>query len=1050
MSRRLSENRLVQRPAIQLLSRLEWESINGYDETYGEAGTLGRGARSEVILTKFLRPALEHLNPGTPSEALTLAEEQLVKDRSRLDPVRANQEVYQLLKDGVRTTIRDEDGEETVETVRVIDWNDITANNFLLVHEFWVTGEMYTRRADLVGFVNGIPLVLFELKASHVKLENAFKGNLRDYKSSIPQLFWYNGLIVLSNGSESVVGSMSAEWGHFAEWKRINSEGEVGVVSLDTMIRGTCEPSRLLDLVENFTCFLEERGGLIKFLAKNHQYLGVQNAIDALRSLDESDGQLGVFWHTQGSGKSISMLFFSQKVLRKQPGNWTFVVITDRQSLDDQIYKTFQAVGAVAEGHVQAESGDHLKELLTEDHRYVFTLIHKFHTEQGETYPQLSDRSDIIVMTDEAHRTQYDILALNMRNALPNASYIGFTGTPLMAGEERTREVFGEYVSIYDFQQSIEDGATVPLYYENRVPELQIIDDEFDEKMEAIIETAELGESQERRLSKEFGREYHLITRDERLDRIAKDIVEHFMSRGYRGKAMVISIDKATAVRMHDKVEEAWQARVESLRARLKDAEGEDREALQAQIDYMEATDRAVVVSQSQNEVADLAEKGANIVPHRRRMNEEDLETQFKDPNDPLRLVFVCAMWITGFDVPPCSTIYLDKPMRNHTLMQTIARANRVFRDKNNGLIVDYIGIFKNLEKALAIYTPREGGDEKPIRPKEELVAELEEAIAKAKSFCEDQGVSVDGLVDANGFDYIRQRDDAVDLLVVTDEIRGEFLRHANYVNRLFKAILPDSRANSFGPVRAVLRNLADKIRSLSPTADISEVLQDVERLLDASVAPKPYKIQAAEEEDLADKPIDLSEIDFEALTERFEKGRKRTEIQKLRAAIEKRMETMLLKNPTRKEYLERFQQLIDEYNRGHESEQEIWQRLMQFAKALDEEEERNIAEGLSEEELTLFDLLTKPEIELTKEERSQVKEVARELLDRLKQEKLVLDWRKKQEARAGVQLTIQTILDDLPDTYSTEIYEDKCARVYQHIYDSYFGDGDNIYTTAA
>lgn len=1050
MSKHLTEDWLVQRPAIDILNQLGWETVNGYDETYGQNGTLGRDARSEVVLTRYLRPALQELNPDLPEEALSSAIERLTEDRSRLDPTRANREVHQLLKDGIRVEFRDDEGQERVEVVEVVDWSDVDANSFVLVHEFWVTGDMYTRRADLVGFVNGIPLVLFELKASHVKLEHAYQDNLRDYKSTIPQLFWYNGLIVLSNGSDSVVGSMSAEWGHFSEWKRVDSEDEEGIVSLDTMIRGTCEPSRLLDLTENFTCFLEERGGLIKILAKNHQYLGVQNAIDALRSLDESDGQLGVFWHTQGSGKSISMLFFSQKVLRKQLGNWTFVIVTDRQALDDQIYETFQSAGAITEGHVQAESGDHLKQLLTEDHRYVFTLIHKFHTEKGETYPELSDRSDIIVMTDEAHRTQYDILAMNMRNALPNASYIGFTGTPLMAGEERTREVFGDYVSIYDFQQSIEDGATVPLYYENRVPELQIVDDEFDEKMEAIIEAADLDESQEQRLAKEFGREYHLITRDERLDRIAEDVVEHFMGRGYRGKAMVISIDKATAVRMHDKVEREWEARIESLRAKLKGAAGEDRKALQAEINYMEETDTAVVVSQSQNEVADLAEKGADIVPHRRRMNEEDLESKFKDPDDPLRLVFLCSKWITGFDVPACSTIYLDKPMRNHTLMQTIARANRVFRDKNNGLIVDYIGIFKNLEKALGIYTPRGGGDEKPIKPKDELVEELEEAIVEAKDFCEEQGVNVDGLVDADGFEYIRQRDDAVDLLVVTDAVRGEFLRHANYVNRLFKAILPDPRASSYGPTRAVLRNLADKIRSLDPTADISEVLQDVERLLDASVAPKPYKIQAAEEEDLEDEPIDLGEIDFEALAQRFERGRKRTEIQKLRAAIEKRMKSMLRKNPTRKEYLDRFQKLIDEYNRGHESEEEIWQRLMQLVKALDEEEERKVAEGLSEEELALFDLLTKPEIELTEQERTQVKEVARELLDRLKEERLVLDWRKKQEARAGVELTIKTVLDKLPDTYTKELYEQKCDRIYQHIYDSYFGDNENIYTTAA
>src|SRR5215212_2853742 len=478
--------------------------------------------------------------------------------------------------------------------------------------------------------------------------------------------------------------------------------------------------------------FSEVTAGLIKLVAKNHQYLGVNNAFEALKNRRESDGRLGVFWHTQGSGKSLSMVFFSQKVLRKLRGDWTFLIVTDRQELDDQIYKTFAACGAVTEGQVQAESGEHLKQLLRENHRNIFTLIQKFHTEGGTKYPKLSDRSNIVVMTDEAHRTQYDVFALNMRNALPHAAFLGFTGTPLMAGEEKTKEVFGDYVSIYDFGQSVEDGATVPLYYENRIPELQLTNEALNEDLDRVIDEAMLDERQEQRLRSEFHREYLLITREERLEKVAEDLVNHFMGRGQQGKAMVVSIDKATTLRMYEKVQKYWLRYLENLKERLADATSEEeRERLEEKMSYMETTDMAVVISPSQNEVEDMAEKGLDIVPHRERIIREDLETKFKDPEDPFRIVFVVAMWMTGFDVPSVSTIYLDKPMRNHTLMQTIARANRVFRDKQNGLIVDYVGVFRDLEKALAIYGSGVGGDveegETPVKAKEELVQALKE-----------------------------------------------------------------------------------------------------------------------------------------------------------------------------------------------------------------------------------------------------------------------------------------------------------------------------------
>ncbi len=544
-----SEDALVEQPAIALFESLGWKTINAYGEFDHGTSILGRETKAEVILKSHLRLALLRLNPDVAVESIHLAIEELARDRSRMAPVAANREIYLLLKSGIRVPIADPDGDgDTVEVVRVVDWETATNNDFLLCSQFRVTGEMHTRRADLVGFVNGLPLLFVELKATHRRLEAAWKDNLRDYKDTVPQLFWANAFIILSNGSQSRLGTLSAGWEHFADWKKIGSESEAGQVSLETMLRGVCDPARFLDLVENFTLFQEAPGGLIKLTAKNHQYLGVNNALEALADIRQREGKLGVFWHTQGSGKSISMMFFAQKVLRKVPGNWTFVVVTDRQELDGQIYKHFASAGVVTENGAQAESSKHLRQLLTEDHRYVFTLIHKFRTENGEPHPMLSDRRDIIVITDEAHRSQYDTLAMNMRTALPNASFLAFTGTPLIIGEEKTRQVFGEYISVYDFQQSVADGATVPLYYENRIPELQLVNETLNEDMERLLEAAELDEAQEKKLEREFAREYHLITRDDRLERVAKDLVEHFTGRGFQGKGMMICIDKATAI----------------------------------------------------------------------------------------------------------------------------------------------------------------------------------------------------------------------------------------------------------------------------------------------------------------------------------------------------------------------------------------------------------------------------------------------------------------------------------------------------------------------
>ena len=457
----------------------------------------------------------------------------------------------------------------------------------------------------------------------------------------------------------------------------------------------------------------------------------------------------------------------------------------------------------------------------------------------------------------------------------------------------------------------------------------------------------------------------------------------------------------------------------------------------------MATTDMAVVVSQAQNELADMRELGLDIAKHRKRMVEEDLDSKFKDPDDPFRLVFVCAMWLTGFDSPSTSTVYLDKPMRNHALMQTIARANRVFPDKDNGLIVDYVGVFRNLERALAIYGTGPGADS-PIRPKDELIAELNAALAEVVDFCAVNDIDLTDMEDASEFEFIALQKAAVEALLVDEQTRREYVKLARQVRKTFKALLPDPEALTVAHRIAVIRTIAAKIESSTEAPDISGVMESVSELLDRSVAANEYIIGTAG----ADPLIDLNQLDFEQLILSFE-GRKRTAAKAIEKNIEDRLENAVRKNPTRRDLAERFRQLIDEYNAGTHNLEEFLRRLRAISDELDVEEQRAVREGMSEEELAIFDLLTKPEPDLTRAQAIEVKASAKNLLDRLADE-LVLDWKRKQQTRSTVKVAIGTVLDgELPfDAYGPELFDRKVNAIYEHIYTSYHNDGTSIYDT--
>ncbi len=1044
-----TEDQLVEQPAIALFATLGWKTMSATDETFGAGGSLGRETKGEVVLTDRLHAALTRLNPGLPAEAIQTAIDELARDRSAMSLEAANREIYRLLKDGIPVSVPDrEHGGQKTERLRVVEWAHPEQNDFLLVSQLSVVGSLYTCRPDLVGFVNGLPLVVIELKKPGVPARAAFDENLTHYKQQIPQLFWCNALLIASNGTDSRVGSLTADWERWVEWKRIEREDEPRRVSLEVMLRGTCDRARLLDLVENFTLFSEHTAGLVKILAQNHQFLGVNNAIASMleaRALGHGRG--GVFWQTQGSGKSFSMVFFAQKVLRKLAGNWTFVVVTDRTELDEQIAKTFKTVGAVSEAEgdeCHASSGAHLLELLRGNHRYVFTLVQKFQTTEA-----LTDRSDVIVLTDEAHRSQYDTLALNMRAALPRALFLAFTGTPLIAGEERTREVFGDYVSIYDFQQSVEDGATVPLFYENRTPELQLVNPDLNDDIYRLIEDADLDADQEEKLEKVLGRQYHLITRDDRLETVAQDILRHFLGRGFVGKAMVVSIDKATALRMHDKVRAHWAAETARVQQQLGryGLPRAEREALTQRLDVLTSTDMAVIVSPGQNEIEQMKKLGLDIEPHRKRMNssQPSLDEKFKDTADPLRLVFVCAMWLTGFDAPSCSTVYLDKPMRNHTLMQTIARANRVFPGKYSGMIVDYANVFASLEKALAIYGAGKGGAN-PVRDKAQLVAQLREAVAAATAFCAAHRVDLAAMeaLPLASFERLAAVEHAIDALIGPDTVRREFFGHETFVGTLYRAVKPDPVANEFAVRIAGIATLAGVIRAkLSPTApDIATILGQITGLLDDSITGLTIR-------EGGPPAIDLSQIDFEVLAQRFrESTHKNTDLEALKAAIHARLEKLVRLNRTRADFAGKFEALIESYNNGSRNIEQLFEELLKLSNTLDDEQERHVREHLTEEELVVFDILTRPAPELTTAERDEVKKIAKELLASLKS-LLVLNWRQKSAARSTLKLAIEDTLDTLPEAYDRPLFSQKCSALFEHVYESYPERNMGVYAGA-
>lgn len=1028
----------------------------------------GRGDKREVILTDRLRAAIERLNPQAPAQAVDQAMGQLLMSRAAMSLVAANREMDGLIRDGVPVTYKPESGPQAGQTVterlKVIDFDQpdpkAGRNAYLVVSQLWVRGEFGYRRPDVLLYVNGLPLVFIELKNSNVKLRAAFDDNLTNYKAEIPQLLVANAFCVFSNGIETKVGSVTADWEHFFAWLRVDDEKEAldrkaiadQGLSVERAVLGLLTPARLLDYVENFCVFYRETQ---KIIAQNHQFIGVNNAFAQFVRRHEVRGKLGVFWHTQGSGKSFSMVFYTRKIFRKLAGNFSFLVVTDRDDLDGQIYRNFLHTGVIGpKDDVRPRDSAQLREMLGKNKRVVFTLIQKFRYTKGKDYPLLSDRNDIVVIVDEAHRTQYAGLAENMRAGLPNAAYLAFTGTPLLGKERKTNAWFGDYVSEYNFQQSVEDGATVPLFYEKRVPEVLIQNDDLSQEFADIIEDENLDDAAQQALEKRFAQEMAVIKVDDRLETIARDIVYHFPRRGYLGKGIVISVDKFTAVTMYDKVQALWKTEIKQLTGIIKNTPNDiERERLKRIRDWMRSVEMAVVVSEEAGEEDKFAKLGLNIKPHRERMNRldkhgHDIEYNFKDPDDPLQLVFVCAMWLTGFDAPTVSTLYLDKPMQGHTLMQTIARANRVSSHEINGVaklngeIVDYYNVFRRMKRALKDYAAGQGDDEEmPVRDKQALVDLLDVAIAEGLAFCNARDVSLSAALDRGDvFEKLGQFNAFADALLATDESRKTFNVYQNTISALYEACKPEILGQGKGRMVSAFEYLRGIMDSIVGQADVDEAALRLAALLDESVvvdnaeAFKAKEFQAEYQIVQRGKSWDLSKVDVDKLREEFKQTQfKHIAIADLRAFLEKKLADMLAQNATRVDFVQRLQRVIDAYNSGATATENYYDELTAFAEELKDEAERHVREGLTEDELELFDLLKKDA--MTQDETQRVKLSAKRLLQRLVEEHpklLVQDWFKDRQSMQQVRSEIERVLDEaLPESYDRATFKQKCDNVF-------------------
>jgi len=1009
---------VVEHATLAWLEGIGWRVLRGEEIPPGEP-TAERRDYCEVLLAQLLRNALTRLNPALPAEALEDALRKLMRPDGA-DLITRNRATHRLLVDGVTVEYRTAEGAIRGAQARVIDF-DIPANNdWLAVNQFAVVENKHSRRPDIVLFVNGLPLTVLELKNAadeNAKLWTAFQ-QLQTYKVEVPSLFATNALLIISDGVEARAGTLTAgrEW--FKPWRTVSGEGLANphIPELQTVIEGVLAPRRFLDLVRDFIVFEDDGSGhVVKKIAGYHQFHAVQVAVrqtlraaklrcEADRVAEErgryesgsksggkpGDRRIGVVWHTQGSGKSLTMAFYAGRIIREPAmENPTLVVLTDRNDLDDQLFGTFSRCNdLLRQPPVQAESRAHLRELLSvAAGGVVFSTIHKFFPEEkGDRHPTLSERRNIVVIADEAHRSQYDFIdgyARHMRDALPRASFIGFTGTPIEQHDANTRAVFGDYISVYDIQRAVQDGATVPIYYESRLAKLAL-DETERPKIDPDFEEATEGEEIERkeRLKTKWAQLEAIVGAERRLRVIAADIVDHFEKRleAMDGKAMIVCMSRRICVELYREL-----ARLRPRWADEEDARGTIK----------------IVMTGSASDPADWQSHIRN------KPRREALANRFRDAADPLRIVLVRDMWLTGFDAPSLHTMYIDKPMRGHGLMQAIARVNRVFRDKPGGLVVDYLGLAHELKAALAIYT-ESGGTGRTALDQDEAVAVMLEKYEICYGLF--HGLDWSKWTTGTPQERLGLLPEAQEHILKQEDGKDRCVRAVRELSQAFALAVPHEKAlrilDDIAFFQAVQSVLAK--RALGDARPEEELDHAVRQIISRAVTPEGV-VDIFAAAGLA-KP-DISILSDEFLSEVRGMPQKNLAVELLQKLLKGELRTRKNKNVVQaRSFAELLEQSIRRYqNRAIEAAQVI-EELIGLAKQMREADRRGEELGLSEDELAFYDALETNDSAVKVLGDENLRIIARELVATVRAN-VTIDWTIRENVRANLRVLVKRIL---------------------------------------
>jgi type I restriction enzyme R subunit len=1007
MTSNLNED-TVEQAALGWFEELGYTSLHGPDLAPGEPAE-ERTSFDAIVLHGRLRAAIDQLNPDIPAEAREEAFNKVIRPATP-SLIQNNRAFHRMLRDGVEVEYRTEGGITRGDRVWLVDYDAVGNNDFLVLNQFTVIEGQHNRRPDIVVFINGLPLSVIELKNAVDEDATIWTAwnQLQTYKEQIGSLFVFNEVLVVSDGLQARMGSLTAgkEW--FKVWRTIEGEEEAGAgtLELETLIRGAFDPGRLLQLVRHFVVFEEDRDTdrLHKILAGYHQFHAVQKAVTAsvrasgmegdnviaMADGESADRRCGVVWHTQGSGKSLSMLFYAgMMVLHEQMNNPTLVMLTDRNDLDDQLFGQFQRCHEVVrQKPVQAESREHLRDLLqVASGGVVFTTIHKFAPEErGDSMPMLSDRENIIVIADEAHRSQYELvqgLARNLRDALPKASFIGFTGTPIEKEDANTRAVFGEYVSVYDIEQAVKDGATVPIYYESRIAKLDLDEAELpklDEEIEELTEDEEYDRKE--KLKTRWTALEALVGTPKRLKLIAEDLVDHFETRqeAMDGKAMIVCMSRRICVGLYNEITK--------LRP---DWHNEDDEKGMVK----------VVMTGSASDPVDWQQHVRN--KHRRKT----LAARFKDSKDSMKIVLVRDMWLTGFDVPSLHTMYVDKPMRGHGLMQAIARVNRVFRDKPGGLVVDYLGLADQLKQALATYTGS-GGRGTPSIDTSEVVAVM---LEKYEVCC----------AMLHGFDWSKwTTGKPAEKLGLLPAAQEHILQQEDGQKR-FAAVVTDlSRAFALCAAQDEAREIRDdlsffqavKAALVKPSGERKsqdEMDAAVRQLVSQAVTTDGEVIDVFTAAGL-DKP-DISILSDEFLAEVKGLQHKNVAVEVLKKLLEGEIKTRTRTNVVlARSFSELLKRTMNAYHNRAIATHEILEELMELARQIRESGSRGEDLGLNEDELAFYDALAENESAIKAMGADKLKVIAGELVTQVRKS-VTIDWTVRVSARAKIRVIVRRIL---------------------------------------